>query len=350
MPPPTRLAEASAKAHQWCTICQTNPKMSVYQPIAVSALEICAVSTDTKLMKLALYAVDETALNSLLFWRPTKGFWMTSARHIENAQISKNKPGNLFSRHISSSRVKKELKKQLKIVLHDGQPAPPTRGENPVEILSVSLRASTAICKTPPLNFLKPIIGIAALICGTAKGIQRRSGQGVEFIHAGRSDIQSQAARWRGVAEFRGTASTTGELRWFGENSLGCRGGACRYVLILKLQTGSWLGHGIYNYPTSMGMVLGFAGHVGSRGFRCRSPTSVFSALRFFGPHNTAVSQMYLFSTYFPSEALDRFRLIGGGTPLLFRFLTVLGKKLRRLMNKGFIFGAEPATIDVVSC
>ncbi|KAJ7274685.1 hypothetical protein C8J57DRAFT_1224271 [Mycena rebaudengoi] len=71
MPPPTRLDEASATAHQWWTTCQTNPRMSVYQPIAVSAFEICVAvgsSTDTKLMKLALYAIDDTAL--LLNRRP----------------------------------------------------------------------------------------------------------------------------------------------------------------------------------------------------------------------------------------------------------------------------------------
>ncbi|KAJ7274684.1 hypothetical protein C8J57DRAFT_1466652 [Mycena rebaudengoi] len=89
--------------------------------------------------------------------------------HIENAQISTNKRGNLFSRHMSSSRLKNELKNRLKTILHGGQLAPPTLRENTVEILSVSLRASAAICEAPPLNFLKPIVGLAALICETAK-------------------------------------------------------------------------------------------------------------------------------------------------------------------------------------
>ncbi|KAJ7245283.1 hypothetical protein C8J57DRAFT_1725310 [Mycena rebaudengoi] len=93
-------------------------------------------------------------------------------RHIENAQISTNKRGNLFSRHISSSRLKNELKSQLKTILHGGQPALPTRRENAVEILSVSLRASTAICEAPPLNFLKPIVGIAVLVCETAETVK----------------------------------------------------------------------------------------------------------------------------------------------------------------------------------
>ncbi|KAJ7248929.1 hypothetical protein C8J57DRAFT_1239937 [Mycena rebaudengoi] len=187
MPPPSPLAEASAKAHQWCTICQTNPRMSVYQPIAVSALEICGAvssSTDTKLMKLALYAADETALllnRSPVSPVPEEFLALLEAyerildnirRHIENAQISTNKRGNLFSRHISSSRLKNELKNQLKTMLHGGQPALPTRGENAVEILSISLRASTVICEAPPLNFLKPIVGIAALICETAKTVK----------------------------------------------------------------------------------------------------------------------------------------------------------------------------------
>ncbi|KAJ7245278.1 hypothetical protein C8J57DRAFT_1725306 [Mycena rebaudengoi] len=151
MPPPSRLAEASATARQWCTICQTNPRMSVYQPIAVSALEICGAvssSTDTKLMKLALYAADETALllnRSPVAPVPEEFLALLEAyerildnirRHIENAQISTNKRRNLFSRHIYSSRLKNELKSQLKTMLHGGQPALPTRKENAVEILS----------------------------------------------------------------------------------------------------------------------------------------------------------------------------------------------------------------------
>ncbi|KAJ7250001.1 hypothetical protein C8J57DRAFT_1668495 [Mycena rebaudengoi] len=187
MPLPSPLDEASANARQWCTIYQTNPRMSVYQPIAVSALEICGAvrsSTDTKLLKLAFFAVDETALllnRSSVGPVPQEFLALLEAyerildnirRHIENAQISTNKRGNLFSRHITSSRLKNELKHQLKTMLHGGQLAHPTCGENAVEILSVSLRASTVICEAPPLNFLKPIIGIAALICETAKTVK----------------------------------------------------------------------------------------------------------------------------------------------------------------------------------
>jgi hypothetical protein len=65
------------------------------------------------------------------------------------------------------SEYRDKLNNQIQ--LHGGQLAHPTCGENAVEILSVSLRASTVICEAPPLNFLKPIIGIAALICETAK-------------------------------------------------------------------------------------------------------------------------------------------------------------------------------------
>ncbi|KAJ7248936.1 hypothetical protein C8J57DRAFT_1724047 [Mycena rebaudengoi] len=190
MPPPSRLAEASATARQWCTICQTNPRMSVYQPTAVSALEICdsvSSSTDRKLLKLALYAVDETALllnrspvgpvpqEFLALLEAYESILDNIRRYIENAQISMNKRGNLFSRHITSSRLKSELKHQLKTMRLAEQPsslAIPTRTDNAVEILSVSLHASTAICEAPPLNFLKPIVGIAALICETAKTVK----------------------------------------------------------------------------------------------------------------------------------------------------------------------------------
>jgi hypothetical protein len=38
----------TANARQWCTICQTNPLMSLYQPIAVSVLEICGSVTSVR--------------------------------------------------------------------------------------------------------------------------------------------------------------------------------------------------------------------------------------------------------------------------------------------------------------
>ncbi|KAJ7248953.1 hypothetical protein C8J57DRAFT_1724057 [Mycena rebaudengoi] len=190
MPAPTRLAEASANARQLCTICQTDPLMSVYQPIAISALQICGAagsSTDKKLLKLALYAVDKTALllnrspvgpiarEFLALLEAYERILDSIKRHIENAQISTNKWGNLFSRNRTSSRLKNGLKSQLKTMrLTEGPSslAIPTRADNAVEILSASLRASTIICEAPLLNFLKPIIGIAALICETAKTVK----------------------------------------------------------------------------------------------------------------------------------------------------------------------------------
>ncbi|KAJ7274671.1 hypothetical protein C8J57DRAFT_1714498 [Mycena rebaudengoi] len=176
LPPPSGLASPLECPHQ--------PASMKPRPPHANAFEICVAvgsSTDTKLMKLALYAVDETALllnRSPVGPVPPEFLALLEAyerilddirRHIESAQISTNKRGNLISRHMSSSRLKNELKNQLKTMLHGGQLALPTLRENTVEILSISLRASAAICEAPPLNFLKPIVGIAALIFETAK-------------------------------------------------------------------------------------------------------------------------------------------------------------------------------------
>ncbi|KAJ7245299.1 hypothetical protein C8J57DRAFT_1524433 [Mycena rebaudengoi] len=68
------------------------------------------------------------------------------------------------------SDYRHELNIRIKRLAERPSPlAIPTHADNAVEILSVSLRASTVICEAPPHNCLKPIIGIAGLICETAK-------------------------------------------------------------------------------------------------------------------------------------------------------------------------------------
>jgi hypothetical protein len=48
-----------------------------------------------------------------------------------------------------------------------------SRNESILELISLSTRVAGAICDVPVLNFLKPMVGIAALICDTAKATFR---------------------------------------------------------------------------------------------------------------------------------------------------------------------------------
>jgi hypothetical protein len=58
---------------------------------------------------------------------------------------------------------------QLSLAGKSPAPSAVARNESILELVSLSTRVAGAICDVPVLNFLKPVVGIAALICDTAK-------------------------------------------------------------------------------------------------------------------------------------------------------------------------------------
>lgn len=44
-----------------------------------------------------------------------------------------------------------------------------SRGDSIIELASLTARATGTICDAPMLNFLKPAVGIAGIVCDTAK-------------------------------------------------------------------------------------------------------------------------------------------------------------------------------------
>ncbi|KAJ7764435.1 hypothetical protein B0H14DRAFT_371022 [Mycena olivaceomarginata] len=83
--------------------------------------------------------------------------------------------GHVFDRE--TQRLKSELKRISKALLKstvdnssmvDGI----SRGECILELVSLSIDAAGVVCDAPVLNFLKPIVGIAAMICDTAKSVK----------------------------------------------------------------------------------------------------------------------------------------------------------------------------------
>jgi hypothetical protein len=58
---------------------------------------------------------------------------------------------------------------QLSLAGKSPAPSAVARNESILELVSLSTRVAGAICDVPVLNFLKPMVGIAALICDTAK-------------------------------------------------------------------------------------------------------------------------------------------------------------------------------------
>ncbi|KAJ7248938.1 hypothetical protein C8J57DRAFT_1239945 [Mycena rebaudengoi] len=165
--------------------------------------------------------------------------------------------------YLPSSRLKNELKKQLKIMgrnisgykrrCADGLKGALEDLHSYLTFLNERRRATSWLLaaqeKDRVVQFnagLDRALSLFTTTCVLSSNECLRSSNELVRSNTIQLDVLASTVKQLdgGVAEFRGTASTAGELRWFGENSLGCRGGAYRYVLILKLQTGSWLGHG----------------------------------------------------------------------------------------------------------
>ncbi|KAJ7938160.1 hypothetical protein B0H13DRAFT_1941807 [Mycena leptocephala] len=169
--------------------------MNPYQPIAASAVEVCTVATlieKSKTHKLATYIVDQTALLiSKMVDVPLCPEMLEALdlfeqkvdairRHME--QTGSVRAGKRFKAQLGSntgreiSAMKAELETLLKTLLSlaGKSPAPSVvaRNESILELVSLSTRVAGAICDVPVLNFLKPMVGIAALICDTAKSVQ----------------------------------------------------------------------------------------------------------------------------------------------------------------------------------
>ncbi|KAJ7691811.1 hypothetical protein B0H17DRAFT_555689 [Mycena rosella] len=86
------------------------------------------------------------------------------------------------------SRLKADLGNHLCAVLAIGGIMSPvaSRSDCVLELLSLSTRAAGSVCEAPALNFLEPLVGIAALICDTAKVVKSNSDAAVELTkHAG---------------------------------------------------------------------------------------------------------------------------------------------------------------------
>ncbi|KAJ7206754.1 hypothetical protein GGX14DRAFT_396688 [Mycena pura] len=159
-----RLAHSAVIAQQLRTLCETTPDMSLYQPVATSAVEttellIIARNISPDISGLGVF---ESTLDSI-------------RQHIEGAPARSRKKLGRFSMHPSStqsSRLATELRRQMKALLQTSKPFSSSRSEIALEVATLTTRASLAVCDAPVINFLKPVVGIATIICDTAKTVK----------------------------------------------------------------------------------------------------------------------------------------------------------------------------------
>ncbi|KAJ7891783.1 hypothetical protein B0H13DRAFT_2039004 [Mycena leptocephala] len=161
--PSMALDEALAAAEERRTFCQTVPSMNAYQPLATSALEVCVSATqhtgkNTSL--LAVHAVKRTA--ALIEAGVDIPMSPERRESLERFERIHTQSGiRIFSSltfRRKSAHLKAELDGVYKSLLHNRKNAR----------CSTTQHDSIA-CDVPVLNVLKPVVGMAALICETVK-------------------------------------------------------------------------------------------------------------------------------------------------------------------------------------
>ncbi|KAJ7682974.1 hypothetical protein B0H17DRAFT_1205401 [Mycena rosella] len=198
MRPTLALPQTVARAEALRTLCAA-PGMNAYQPIAASAVKVCSAAAlaclpsansgqmkTQRTDKLAAYVVDQS---SILI--NTMAHVPVSPDILKALEISKQKL-DAIRRHIAQMPGKKTTKffadakfrrdtKRLKAELENdlyavfataGKMSGASRGDCVLELVSLGTRAAGALCEAPGLNFLKPMAGIAALICDSAKSVK----------------------------------------------------------------------------------------------------------------------------------------------------------------------------------
>ncbi|KAJ7485582.1 hypothetical protein FB451DRAFT_60797 [Mycena latifolia] len=189
---PQALSQSMVNAEDIRKFCAMTLSMNVYQPIAASALEVCTAAASVKTRKtdkLAAYIVDRTAvlINGMVnvpsspeLLQSLEGFEQkldAIRRHIKRMPAQSGKKAKLllgYKFKQETSRLKKELENHLYDLLAISNTLSPglSRRECVLELVSLSTRAAGAICEAPVLNFLKPVVGVAAMICDTAKCVK----------------------------------------------------------------------------------------------------------------------------------------------------------------------------------
>ncbi|KAJ7805937.1 hypothetical protein B0H14DRAFT_2877901 [Mycena olivaceomarginata] len=96
--------------------------------------------------------------------------------NVQQLLLFETNKAKLLVEHIfdrEARRLKTELKRTLNTLLEESANSPEysdiSRRDSIFELASLTARAAGVICDAPVLNFLKPIVDIAVIICDTAK-------------------------------------------------------------------------------------------------------------------------------------------------------------------------------------
>ncbi|KAF7374572.1 hypothetical protein MSAN_00341800 [Mycena sanguinolenta] len=193
------LHDSTSRAESLCTQCATSPGMNVFQPIAVSAVEVCRAAQNlvqengthtARMEKLAALIVHEaeraitemacatlqSPAETIQTLEPLEAKLDEIRRTIEHQPMRSKKSkwfkDYTFDREIG--RLKKELKALVNEPLKNTHkfPAAHSSGISYMEFANLTIRTASAVCDASVLNFLKPVVGIAQIISETAQTVK----------------------------------------------------------------------------------------------------------------------------------------------------------------------------------
>ncbi|KAJ6512889.1 hypothetical protein C8R45DRAFT_1087992 [Mycena sanguinolenta] len=193
------LHETTSRAESLCARCSTTPYMTVFQPIAASAVEMCRAAAAANLAgngnqtarmeKLAVYVVHETERAANGMEMMTLPLSEDTVRILERLEVKldeirrtveqmpttmQSKKGKL-ARYLTLDQETRRPEQELKALvdaLLKGIHAVESKGISPMELANLSIRAASAVCEAPVLNFLKPVVGIVEIISETAQTVR----------------------------------------------------------------------------------------------------------------------------------------------------------------------------------
>ncbi|KAJ7878732.1 hypothetical protein B0H14DRAFT_2710661 [Mycena olivaceomarginata] len=232
--PSNKLAKAFASAQRVRDLCQTTQSIQAYQRISILAVELCASATPDarkKVSALAAHAAKKT--DALITNRA--GLALSSEgkkalgefestlelirRHIESVPERGNKPSKvkfglsaLTFRH-ESARLKAQLDRVYQSLTSKARTR--ARNECILEVATLGTRVAGAVCEIPlpGLSFLKPVVGLAVLICDTAKTMNGNNIAAVALAHHAEEVTHSIVERAEREQHGNNNAASVDKLR-----------------------------------------------------------------------------------------------------------------------------------------
>ncbi|KAF7374559.1 hypothetical protein MSAN_00340500 [Mycena sanguinolenta] len=202
------LNESTSRAEALCAQCAATPDLNPFQPIAVSALEVCRAAADlvgngnhdhmaqmenlaASVMQETERAIQDMATMPLPFSTEiTQILKRLEAKLDEFRRAIERMPrrtrGKLFKKFVfalQAHRLQNELKALVEALLKgtDKIPTAESTGTSAMELTNLTIRVAAAICEAPVLNFLKPVVGIVEIISETAQTVKSNRAAALEL-------------------------------------------------------------------------------------------------------------------------------------------------------------------------